>query len=79
MTDIHTFLRDSRYATHRQGLDKEPVAYMGERAFYRLLASITPSCPEVPDAEVKTVGGVRVYLIREDPDYYHMTFRRAAK
>jgi hypothetical protein len=74
--DYPQFLRDASRATAGMGIDTEPVCYMGDHVYAQLLASVTPDCPVNMHAQDKRVGGVQVYIVREDRDHYHMTFRR---
>lgn len=76
MVDFRQFSHDADRATYGQGLDTEPVCYMGVAIFTAFLASISPGWPGLLDVREKRFSNVQIYIVRDDPDHYHMTFRR---
>lgn len=76
MIDYQRFMQDAARATARQGLDTEPVCYIGDQAYTELLASVVPGCDFMLHGKHRHVGGVQVYRVSDDVTHYHMTFRK---
>lgn len=75
MITYQQFLHDAARVTHRQGLDTEPVCYMGEETYRQFLADMHPSDPVSFGPNEKRFSGIQVYRVRDDQNHYHMTFR----
>lgn len=72
--DAKQFLADASQATAGRGIDTEPVCYMGAVKFVELMRSV--GCPVGASASSRAFCGIEIFIIKDYPNHYHMTFRR---
>lgn len=72
--DAKQFFADASRATAGQGIDTEPVCYMGGVKYVELMKSV--GCPVGIGATNIVFNGIKIFIVKEHPNHYHMTFWR---